>query len=122
MIVRRLSVICGKVLASEIVPVTLHRIVSLPVPAAQPFVAAFVLAAVIASRKLQRPLEGISAIELTVIRRRARGRPKHRRECDNDSRCQSLTYREQCAVSVNLAYCHGLGTSALLIRRVRPIK
>src|SRR6516165_9625127 len=67
LIVSRLSVICGNVLASVIVPVTLNRIVSLPVPAVQPFVAVLVFAAVIASRKAQIPFAPGSASELTTI-------------------------------------------------------
>jgi hypothetical protein len=65
--VSRVSVTCGNVLASRIVPVTLNRIVSSPVPAAQPFVAVIVFAAVIASRKAQIPAAPGSASELTTI-------------------------------------------------------
>ena len=67
MIVREASVTAGRVLASRIVPVTVKLIVSLAVPAAQPFVAVFVLAAVIASRKTQMPGAPGSSSELTVI-------------------------------------------------------
>ncbi len=43
----------GSVLLNVIVPLTLKLIVSLPVPAAHPFTAVSVLAAVIASRRAQ---------------------------------------------------------------------
>ena len=69
LIVRRLSVTAGNVLSSEIVPVTRGEklIVSLPLPAAQPFVAVIVFAAVIASRRTQRRGAPVSANESTVI-------------------------------------------------------
>ena len=67
LIVRCVAITAGKVLANVIVPVTLKLIVSLPVPAAQAFVAVLVLAAVIASRSTHTPLLPASASELTKI-------------------------------------------------------
>jgi hypothetical protein len=67
LIVSILSVTFGSVLASVIVPLMLKFIVSLPVPAAQPFIAVIVFAAVIASRNTQMPGAPVSASELTVI-------------------------------------------------------
>ena len=67
LIVSTRPVICGNVLANEIVPATLNPIVSLPLPAAQPFVAVSVFAAVIASRRTQMPGAPVSASEVTAI-------------------------------------------------------
>ncbi len=63
----RFPAIAGKVALSVILPMTLNLIVSVPVPAAQPFVGAFALAAVIASRNAQMPGAPGSAVELTVM-------------------------------------------------------
>ena len=49
------------------VPLTLKVMVSVPVPAAHPFTATRVLAAVIASRRAQSPAEPGSAVVLTII-------------------------------------------------------
>jgi len=57
--------------------------VSLPDPAAHPFVAVIVLAAVIASRKAQIRGAPGSASELTVISAAARSRAQ--RECESGS-------------------------------------
>lgn len=69
LIVRRLSVTSGNVLISTTVPVMRGRklIVSVQPPAAQPFVAVFVFAAVMASRRVQMPDAPGSASELTVM-------------------------------------------------------
>jgi hypothetical protein len=69
LIVKRLSVTSGSVLTRTIVPVMRGRklIVSLRLPAAQPFVAVFVFAAVMASRRAQIPGAPGSASELTVL-------------------------------------------------------
>jgi len=63
----RLPTIAGSTLATLIVPTTPNFMLSMPLPAAQPFVALMVLAAVIASRRTQMPGAPVSASELTVI-------------------------------------------------------
>lgn len=59
--------IAGNVAASVIVPVTSKLIVSLPVPAAQLLVAAFVLAEVIASCKLQVPADPVGSDRVLTV-------------------------------------------------------
>src|ERR1039457_2446662 len=59
--------IAGSVLPIVIVPLTMKLMVSVPVPAAHPFTATRVLAAVIASRRAQTPAEPGSAVVLTII-------------------------------------------------------